>query len=200
MAPRRSLRGMTRGMRALLVLVCSLAAAAAVITRPAPARAEVADRAAGGFTVKAAVTVPVAPAAAWAAFVDVGAWWDKAHTFSGDAANLSLEARPGGCWCEKLPGGGVQHLTVVYADAGKVLRLTGGLGPLQSLAVAGVMSVTFAPAKGGTEVRLSYTVGGYAPTGLGDLAKPVDAVLAAQLERYKQRAGRAATGRSPSSP
>src|ERR1044072_9518323 len=40
----------------------------------------------------------------------VGSWWNPEHTYSHDAKNLSIDARPGGCFCEKLTnGGGVEH-------------------------------------------------------------------------------------------
>ena len=46
-----------------------------------------------------------------------------------------------GCWCEKLPnGGGVRHMQVVNVMPGKMLVMTGGLGPLQSMAATGSMS------------------------------------------------------------
>ncbi|HEY0478437.1 MAG TPA: SRPBCC family protein [Kofleriaceae bacterium] len=152
------------------------------------AHAEVADAAAGGFTVKLTATVAAPAAKAWAALVEPRSWWDKSHTWSGDAANLSLEATPGGCFCEKLPGGGgVHHMTVVYADPGKLLRLTGGLGPLQDLAIAAVMTFKLTEAQGKTTLEVTYKVGGYAPTGLAGLAKPVDGVLGEQVARWKRR-------------
>lgn len=77
-------------------------------------------------------------------------------------------------------------MTVVFADPGKLLRFDGGLGPLQSLAVAGVMTWSFTPAEKGTEVELTYLVGGYNRGGFKDLAPGVDAVLRAQLERYQR--------------
>lgn len=151
------------------------------------ARADVVDATTDGFTVKQTVTVAAPRAKAWTAFVDIGAWWSKDHTYSGDSKNLSLDARPGGCFCEKLPGGGVTHLTVVYVDREKALRMTGGLGPLQALAVAGAMTVMLTEAKGKTTVEVTYRVGGYAPPGgLDQLAKPVDGVLGLQLARYQR--------------
>ena len=165
-----------------------VAAAAAVLLCAPSARADVVDSGAGGFTVKTVVQVSAPARDVYRALVDrVGAWWDSAHTFSGKSENLSIEATPGGCFCERLAGGGgVRHLTVVYADAGKTLRLNGGLGPLQDMAVAGSMTWTFTEASGKTQVEMTYKVGGYAPGGLGPLAKPVDAVLAQQVERLKR--------------
>jgi uncharacterized protein YndB with AHSA1/START domain len=149
--------------------------------------ADVVAVAENGFTSKNTVTVPVDPARAYAAVVEqVGKWWDPAHTFSRDSANLSIEASPQGCFCEKLPEGGfVRHLTVVFAAPGRMLRLEGGLGPFQSLGVAGSLTWTFQPGeKGGTTVQLTYTAGGYSPTGFKDLAPAADGMLRGQLERY----------------
>ena len=64
---------------------------------------------------------------------DVGLWWDSSHTFSGNAENLSIDDKAGGCFCENLENGGsVRHLEVVFVDPGKTLRMIGGLGPLSS--------------------------------------------------------------------
>ena len=71
---------------------------------------------------------------------DVGCWWDADHSYTGDAHNFSMDARAGGCFCEDFPNGGsIEHLRVLYADPGKFLRMQGGLGPLQSMPVSGVM-------------------------------------------------------------
>ncbi len=80
----------------------------------------------------------------------------------------------------------MRHLTVVYADQGKLLRLSGGLGPLQGLAVTGSMTWTFTDANSGTRLVLTYTVGGYAPGGVDAIAKPVDAMLTGQVQRLKR--------------
>lgn len=153
----------------------------------APASAEVVDVADGGFAVRETVTVSADPGRAWTALVEVGKWWDPAHTYSGDSANLSLDPRPQGCWCEKLPGqGGVAHMTVVFADPGKTLRMTGGLGPMQAMAVAGVMTWTLTPGPNGTRVETTYSAGGYSRGGFKDFAPGVDGVLAAQMARYQR--------------
>jgi uncharacterized protein YndB with AHSA1/START domain len=152
------------------------------------ARAEVVDSAAGGFTVKQTLTVAAPAAKAWAALIDPRSWWDKSHTWSGDAANLSLEAKSNGCFCEKLAGGGgVRHMTVVYVEPRKVLRMSGGLGPLQDLAVSGAMTFKLTEAEGKTTLEMTYKIGGYAPTGLAALATPVDGVLGEQLARWKRK-------------
>lgn len=156
------------------------------ISSTAPAFADVVDSGPGGFTTRTTVTVNAPAAKAYAALTKIGSWWSKDHTWSGDASNLSLDARVSGCFCEKLPGGGVQHMTVIYADAGKQLRLSGGLGPLQDLAVTGVMTFAFTEANGKTTIDVTYKVGGYMAGGLNALAKPVDGVVAEQVMRLKQ--------------
>ncbi len=77
-------------------------------------------------------------------------------------------------------------MTVMYADLGKLLRLTGGLGPLQELAVSGTMTWASMQTGNKTTITLTYAVGGYAPGGLQALAPAVDAVLGAQVTRLKR--------------
>ncbi|MGH9141141.1 MAG: ATPase, partial [Vicinamibacterales bacterium] len=68
----------------------------------------------------------------------------------------------------------------VYASPGKLLRLTGAMGPLQEAAVAATMSWTLSHAGEATRVELSYTVGGFR-----DLSAVVDGVMRGQLLRLK---------------
>ena len=169
-------------MKPALLLGC-------LLLGPSSAFADVLDSTPGGFTVKTVVDVAGPSARVYQALTErITSWWDPAHTFSGSAANLSIDARPGGCFCERLPaGGGVQHLTVIHADPGKLLRLSGGLGPLQDLAVTGVMSWKLTEAGGRTTIEVTYKVGGFAPGGgVGALAAPVDGVVSAQVKRLAQ--------------
>lgn len=166
-------------MRALMILVAAAAAGSA-------ARAEVVDVQPSGFEVRRAVHIAAAPGKVFAAIVEVGRWWDPHHTYSGDAANLSLEPRAGGCFCETLKdGGSVAHMRVVYAAPGQALRLEGALGPLQTLGASGHLSFALAPKAGGTDLVLTYDVGGYAKGGFGGWAAPVDQVLGEQTVRLK---------------
>lgn len=156
-----------------------------------PAAAEVTASTETSFTVTEKLAVAAPAAKVWATLVAPSLWWNKDHTWSGSAANLSLDPRPGGCWCEKLPkGGGVEHMRVVYAAPGEMLRLTGGLGPLQAMPASAVMTVTLTPGADGksTAVTFEYAVAG-AP-GLGRIAAPVDGVLAAQVAGLKAAAER----------
>jgi uncharacterized protein YndB with AHSA1/START domain len=151
-----------------------------------PAAGAVADSGANGFTVKISVVIHAAPEEVYQKLVhNVGDWWSSDHTFSRDAHNLTIDDKPMGCWCEKLTTGGARHMEVVLAAKGKALVLSGGMGPLQSMAVSGAMSFDFTPDKGGTKLDLTYAVGGYLAAGLNTLAGPVDGVLTAQMGRLK---------------
>ena len=103
---------------------------------------EVVDRSATGFTSRNIAHVEADADTVYRVLAEnVDRWWDAAHTYTGDSTNMSLDATAGGCLCETLPdGGSVEHMRVVYAEPGKTLRLQGGLGPLQSMAVAGAMT------------------------------------------------------------
>lgn len=151
------------------------------------AGAEVTEAEAIGFTSVNEVTVDAQRMAAWRAAVDeIDRWWSADHTVSGEASRLRIDARPQGCFCERLgPDAGVVHMTVTTIIPGALLRLTGGLGPLGLMGVNGNMTWEFAAAENNTVVRFTYAVGGYRPGGLDALAEVVDAVIAEALQRLK---------------
>ena len=73
---------------------------------PSIARPDVVDSSANGFTLKTTLLISAAPDEVYRLLVhNVGDWWDSAHTYSGDARNLTIDAKPMGCFCEKLPKG-----------------------------------------------------------------------------------------------
>lgn len=169
----------------------TVAAVAATIMMSAPAKAEVLDASATTFTVRTTVTVSKDAAAVYDVFTQrLGEWWNGSHSYSGQSSNLSLAARAGGCFCEQLKDGSVEHMTVIYAERGKMLRLRGGLGPLQSLTVTGVWTVTFQEQNGKTTVESTYAVGGYTKDGLAALAPLVDGVMTDQVTRFQRLAER----------
>ena len=116
---------MDRAVRlSMLVLGCGL-------LTMAPAGAEVRDRSASGFTVRTTVSVAAQPQRVYQDLLAIGSWWDREHTYSGDAKNMTIAAQPGGCFCEKVPGGAaVEHGRVVNVSPNKLLRLSAALGPL----------------------------------------------------------------------
>jgi len=160
--------------------------AMACISAPAWLAAEVLDSSASGFTVKETLTVQGAPKDVYAKLLRIGDWWSPDHTFSHDSHNLSLEAKAGGCFCEKMPdGGGVKHLEVVRVAPGSTLVLRGAMGPMQTMAVEGSMEIELTPAGGATKLEVTYTVGGYSAKGLTTLAGVVDRVTLDQFTRLK---------------
>ena len=185
---------MTRMMHLLLGLL--LASATAL-----PAHGAVVDSAANGFSVAETAHISAIPDKVYAALITPSQWWSSSHTFSHDASNLSLDATAGGCWCEKLADhGSVQHLVVVYAVPGRALVMRGALGPLQGLGVNGAMTIALKAAAGGTDLSLTYNVGGYLKDGLGSWAGPVDGVLAEQILRLKSLVETGAPEPAPKSP
>ncbi|MEZ5497920.1 MAG: SRPBCC domain-containing protein [Steroidobacteraceae bacterium] len=146
------------------------------------ATAAVLDAAPGGFTIENVITVPVDANAAWRALVnDVDAWWPKDHTWWGPASKLSIDARAGGCFCETTATQQAEHMQVVFVDPGKLLRMSGGLGPLQGMGLGGVLEWRIAGTEGGTRITLWYRAGGYSTDDLGKFAPVVDSVQALQL-------------------
>jgi uncharacterized protein YndB with AHSA1/START domain len=153
----------------------------------ASVHADVVETTAYGFLVRQEATIDAPVDKVYRALAgEVGRWWNPEHTYSGDAANLSIDPRPGGCFCEKLPdGGGVEHLTVAYVAPSKVLRLRGALGPLQGHGLAGSLTWRLAAAGGATRLELTYSVGGYMQGGFDKMAPAVSFVLGEQVGRLK---------------
>ncbi|MFK8051501.1 MAG: ATPase [Woeseiaceae bacterium] len=151
-----------------------------------PVAAEVSDAAENGFVVRHQLQIVAPVETAWRMFVGhIGEWWDSGHTYSGDASNLFIEARPLGCFCERLSDSdAVVHLTVTVIRENKLLRLTGGLGPLGLMGVDGNMTLSFSGDESVTNVAMQYQVGGYSPDGLDSIAPAVDQMLGSQLARY----------------
>jgi hypothetical protein len=115
----------------------------------------------------------------------MGSWWSSDHSFSGDAKNIHIDVRPGGCWCETLVDGGfVRHGEVIFAAPGKKLVLSGARGPLQTMGLTGTMTVMFAESGESTSVTLGYAVGGHDPDNFEKWAEASNGVLTDALTRY----------------
>ena len=152
----------------------------------APATAEVLSASDHGFEVQHVVNLVIPQPKAFAAFGQVAQWWSKDHTYSGNASRMSLQVRPGGCFCETLDGGGgVEHLHVTYVQPGERIVMTGSLGPLLFEATAGVMDVKFERIAGGSRVTMNYRAGGFARGGAEKIAPLVDQVLGEQMKRFR---------------
>lgn len=169
-------------MRRLIFAAVALSALTA-----APAFAEVKSATPGGFEVGGAVAIKAPPARVWAVLTAPDDWWSRDHRwFRGSTLSLDLSA--GGCWCETAADGRVsRHLETALIEPGSKLVLRGGLGPLQGQGASGGLTFDLKAEGEGSVLTWSYIVGGYAPGGLENWARPVDGVLSAQLANLKTR-------------
>jgi hypothetical protein len=173
----------------------SFALAAAFAAAPLPAAAEVAASSESGFVSHNEVLVRATQEEAWHEMLEPANWWNGAHTYSGDARFLVLRAATGGCFCEAIqssgddPDGEVEHMRVIYMAPYSTLRMSGGLGPLQSEAVTGVLTMTLEPDGEMTKISWDYIVGGYMRRPMAEIAPLVDQVVGEQLLRLATRLG-----------
>lgn len=182
---------MGRILRAVL-LASALAAA--------PAAAEVVTVHPSGFVVRHEVAVAADSKPIWLALIAPDTWWRKEHTWSGDSANLSLQPSAGGCFCERIPEvdepgrftleGSVEHMRVIQSQPENALRLRGGLGPLQSEPVNGILTITLSRIDGGTRLVWEYNVAGYMRYEIPVISKAVDGVIVMQAEALADLLGR----------
>ena len=158
-----------------------------------PVSAEVKSASETGFNIIHIATVDATPDDIWKRLIAPKDYWSKAHSWSGSSAGFYIDAQANGCFCElfqeadangKLETvGSVEHMRVIFAQPGKVLRMQGALGPLQSEAVLGTLTVAMEPVKGSTTTRVSfsYVVGGYMRYKVSEIAPAVDKVLGEQF-------------------
>ncbi len=167
-----------------------------------PAKAEVLQSSADGFVTRTAADVSRSPMEVWAELIAPAHWWNKEHSWSGDSANLYIDAQAGGCFCELLPvpagapegarRGSVEHMRVIHSDPGRVLRLSGALGPLQGEALTGTLTITIKPVPTGSHILWEYVVGGFMRFKPEQISPAVDGVLKDQLDRLAAKLGTSA--------
>jgi hypothetical protein len=157
------------------------------------ANAEVKNPSDMGFVSSHSAEVLAKPEDVWKRLIAPKTWWNAAHSWSGKVEGFSIDAKAGGCFCELIQEkgadgatktrGSVEHMRVIYADPGKVLRMQGALGPLQSEAVLGTLTVAMVPLEDGvgTKVSFNYSVGGYSRFPMTKMSTAVDGVLAEQF-------------------
>ena len=171
-----------------------ISTAALFAATASPAFAEVKSASETGFNIFHIATVDATPEEIWKRLLAPKDYWNKAHSWSGSSAGFYIDAQANGCFCElfqepdangKLKTvGSVEHMRVIFAQPGKVLRMQGALGPLQSEAVIGTLTVAIDPNKYGvgTKVSFSYVVGGYMRYKVSEIAPAVDKVLGEQFK------------------
>lgn len=174
------------------VLACALVAT--------PLAAEVTDSDERGFITRDEAVVETDLKETWLALISPAKWWSSAHTWSGDAANLTIRPQAGGCFCEKIPEdpdpdkisleGSVEHMRVIHAFPEKALRMSGGLGPLQSEPVTGVLTIVLSEVEDGTRIVWEYNVGGSMRYEVPVISKAVDGVMSQQLNGLAKMLGR----------
>jgi hypothetical protein len=171
-------------MRLVAVALCL-----AALFTPLSAHADVAAATPTSFLIQAEADVSATPDQVWRRLARVESWWSDGHTYSGDASNLSLQARAGGCWCERWDGQSVEHGRVVMAmnhEGVRTLRVNAALGPLQDMGATGVLTFTIAPLASGAKITMTYRVSGDVGLGLDQVAPHVDLVMMEQFTRLSR--------------
>jgi hypothetical protein len=171
--------------------VLAAMAVTGVLAASAPLAAEVTRTTDNSFVSRNEVVVEATPKEVWLALISPATWWQSAHTWSGDAKNLTLMPQAGGCFCETIPEvdepgrftlqGSVEHMRVVQAYPEAALRMVGSLGPLQSEPVTGVLTIVISTVPKGTRIVFEYNVGGAMRYEVPVISKAVDGVMAAQI-------------------
>ena len=165
----------------------------------APVAAEVVDQAEDHFVTRAVAVVEADTTATWLALISPARWWSSEHTWSADAANLTLTPQAGGCFCERIPEvdepdrftleGSVEHMRVIQAYPEVALRMSGALGPLQSEPVTGILTIAISEVEEGTQIVWEYNVGGPMRYDVGSIARAVDGVMTLQLTGLAESLG-----------
>lgn len=171
---------------------------------PAGAQAEVSEESAGGFVTRHELVVEASPKETWLALISPARWWSSQHTWSGEAANLTLTPQAGGCFCETIPEvdepdrftleGSVEHMRIIQSYPEQALRMVGALGPLQSEPVTGVLTIALTPLESGsgplrTRIVWEYNVGGSMRFEIPVIAKAVDGVMGLQARGLGEHLG-----------
>ncbi|HVO90252.1 MAG TPA: ATPase [Casimicrobiaceae bacterium] len=149
----------------------------------APACGEVKQSTADNFVIVHSVQVKAAPAKAYAAIAEPNRWWNGQHSYSGNAANFTLKAEAGACFCERWNGSSVEHGVVIMALQDRLLRLRAPLGPLQGRGLNAVLTFEVKPRDDGAAIELTYVVNGSSASALDKSAPAVDGVLGEALAR-----------------
>ncbi len=170
--------------------------AATLAVAPA-AQAEVIEKSENGFVVRHKAQVKASPDDVFNMLRSPAKWWSAQHSWTGDADNFYMDAQAGGCFCEQIPAekeggkrGSVEHMRIVYAQPGKMLRLSGALGPLQSEALSGTLTIAIKANKDATTtIGFEYVVGGFMRFKMDQIAPAVDQVIGEQISRLSMQLG-----------
>lgn len=161
---------------AFLMLAASIDSAAAAVIESGP----------NGFVSENRVAIAAAPDKVYYALLRPAKWWNPAHSYTHDAANLKMGGTAGACFCEQLNGGFVEHARVVLSMPPSMLRLRGALGPFQSQGVDGALTFAIEKQERGSALVVTYAVGGYMKGGFEKWPQAADSMLEDQAARLKR--------------
>jgi len=165
----------------LALIACIVLAAGLVV--PAAGNAEVLSVSDTHFVLRQEARSSLSAEQLWQRLIRPATWWHPDHTYSGDAANLSLDVQAGGLWREDWDGKSVAHGRVLFADPGKVLRLDAPFGPLQGLGAYTVWTITITPDQDGSVVVFDEVSTGSPTARLSEVAGAVDYVKSEAIQR-----------------
>lgn len=149
-------------------------------------QAEVTEVSEQHFVISINITINAPSSKVYEQFIEIGEWWQDSHTWFGNATKMTIEPKANGCFCERNGEQQALHMTISQINPGKSIHMTGGLGPLQSLAVNGYMTWNFEAAEDNTtNLKLNYRVTGFVNQKTEDWAKAVDGVLMQQVSNLK---------------
>ena len=148
---------------------------------PALAGAEVKSAAPDAMLIEYRYTIAAPASKVWDALLHPERWWPADHTYSGKRESLSLSADAGGCFCERWDGNAVEHGRVILVMPQKLLRLDSSLGPMQEMAVSGVITFALEEKDGTTTLVVTHRVSGDPSHKLDQIAPIVDKVNGLQF-------------------
>lgn len=163
---------------------------AALALLPLSAAAEVKSATPGSMLIEHRFTIAAPAARVWEALLHPERWWPEDHTWSGSRRNLAIDPAVGGCFCERWDGNAVEHGRVIMLLPGKLLRLDAALGPLQELAISGVINVALEEKDGATVMVVTHRVSGDPTHKLDAFAPIVDQVNGQQFGNLAEAAAK----------
>ncbi len=159
------------------------ALAALAVLAPAAVQSEVLSASDTHFVISLEAGSALSVEALWQRLIHPDSWWSGEHSYSGDAANFTLEPRAGGLWREEWPGGSVAHGRVLLAQPNKLLRLEAPFGPLQGMGAYTVWTITLEDDEGGSRVHFREVASAPPGSDMSTIAKAVNTVKTEAIER-----------------
>ncbi len=151
-----------------------------------PAHAEIMSSSGAHFELKHEAHSTLRPDVLWQRLIQPATWWHPDHTYSGSAANLSLNVTAGGLWREDWNKNSVAHGRVLYVEHGKIIRLEAPFGPLQGLGAYTIWTITITPNGNGSTVRFDEISSAPPTADMAEIAKAVDYVKNEAITRLVQ--------------